>query len=106
MTIIAASAAGMVGRRGGRRDCRFQSPCRESCAVGEMNTEQVQHFRMVRALVSGLDCSGYNSRQWLAEDSKLACTAGRHKIDTAKVSGGLAGALANTEENDSTRELN
>jgi hypothetical protein len=71
--------------------------------VGEMNTEQVQHFPFFRVSVYDPYCPGYNSRQSLAEDLKLACTAGRHKIDNAKVSGGLAEALANTEENDSQR---
>lgn len=54
-------------------------------AVREMPMQQVQHFLIVCALVSDLYCPGYNPRQALAKDSKLAVTALRYKIDTGKL---------------------
>jgi len=54
-------------------------------AVREMSTQEVQHFLIVCALVSDLYCPGYNPRQGLAKDSKLARTALRYKIDPEKV---------------------
>jgi len=55
-------------------------------AVGEMSTQEVQHFLIACTLVSDLYCPGYNPRQALGKDSNLARTAARYKIDTAKVS--------------------
>jgi ParB family chromosome partitioning protein len=54
-------------------------------AVREMSAQQVHHFLIVCALVSDLYCPGYNPRQALAKDSKLARTAARYKIDTGKL---------------------
>ena len=54
-------------------------------AVREMSMQQVQHFLIVCALVSDLYCPGYNPRQALAKDSKLARTALRYKIDPGKL---------------------
>ena len=54
-------------------------------AVREMSMQQVQHFLIVCALVSDLYCPGYNPRQALAKDSKLARTALRYKIDTGNL---------------------
>jgi hypothetical protein len=54
-------------------------------AVREMSTQQVQHSLIVCALVSDLYCSGYNPRQTLATNSKLAVTALRYKIDSGKL---------------------
>ncbi len=63
-------------------------------AVGEMSTQEVQHFLIVCALVSDLYCPGYNPRQALGKDSNLARTAARYKIDTAKVSATVRAELS------------
>ncbi|MGA2605949.1 MAG: ParB/RepB/Spo0J family partition protein [Halobacteriota archaeon] len=63
-------------------------------AVGEMSTQEVQHFLIVCALVSDLSCPGYNPRQALGKDSNLARTAARCKIDTAKVSATVRAELS------------
>ena len=54
-------------------------------AVGQMTPSEVQHFLVVCALVSDLYCPGYDARQQLAKDSKLARAATRYKIDSAKI---------------------
>jgi ParB family chromosome partitioning protein len=64
-------------------------------AVGEMSTQEVQHFLIVCALVSDLYCPGYNLRQALGKDSNLARTAARYKIDTVKVSATVREELSN-----------
>jgi hypothetical protein len=50
-----------------------------------MSMQEVQHFLIVCALVSELYCPGYNPRQALPKDSKLARTALRYKIDPGKL---------------------
>jgi ParB family transcriptional regulator, chromosome partitioning protein len=55
-------------------------------AVREMKPHEVPHFLVVCALVSDLYCPGYNPRQSLAKDTKLARTAARYNIDTTKLS--------------------
>jgi ParB family chromosome partitioning protein len=54
-------------------------------AVRGMNMREVQHFLVVCSLVSDLYCPGFNPHQSLAKDSRLARTATRYKIDTAKL---------------------
>jgi hypothetical protein len=54
-----------------------------------MSMQRVQHFLIVCALVSGLYCPGYNPKQALAKDSKLAVTALRYKIDPGKLAAEL-----------------
>jgi len=54
-------------------------------AVQAMTTADLHRFLLVCALVSDLYCPGYNPRQPLAKDSNLARTAGRYKVDSAKL---------------------
>jgi hypothetical protein len=51
----------------------------------KMSTPEIHHFLLVCALVSDLYCPGYNPRQALAKDSKLARTAMRYKINIPQV---------------------
>ena len=54
--------------------------------VRVMRTQDVQDFLIVCSLVSDLYCPGFNPRDPLAKDSKLALTAARYKVDAAKIS--------------------
>jgi len=54
-------------------------------AVHEMNTSEAYHFLIVCSLVSDLYCPGFNPRQALAKDTKIALMASRYKIDTTKL---------------------
>ena len=63
-------------------------------AVRGMNVQELQHFLLVCALVSDLYCPGYDSRQPLAKDSKLASTAVRYKIDMTKINAAVRQELA------------
>ena len=56
-----------------------------AAAVQAMNAADVNRFLVVCALASDLYCPGYNPRQSLAKDSDLARTAGRYKVDSAKL---------------------
>ena len=53
--------------------------------VREMSAQDLQRFVIVCALVSDVYCPGFNPHQSLAEDSNLARTAARYKIDPAKI---------------------
>jgi len=54
-------------------------------AVQAMKTADLNGSLVVCALVSDLYCPGYNPRQSLEKNSKLARTAARYKIDSAKI---------------------
>lgn len=62
-------------------------------ATREMNAQDLQRFVVVCALVSDLYCPGFNPRQSLANDSNLARTAARYKIDPAKISADVRAEL-------------
>ena len=66
-------------------------------AIREMRTQEIQHLLVVCALVSDLYCPGYNPQQALAKDSKLARTATRYKIDTAKLAAEVRAAFSKKE---------
>jgi len=66
-------------------------------AVQAMTAADVHRFLVVCALVSDLYCPGYDPRQTLAKDSKLASTAARYKINTAKLTTAVREELRNTK---------
>jgi ParB family chromosome partitioning protein len=74
-------------------------------AVREMSTPDVQHFLVVCSLVSDLCCPGYNPRQPLARDSNLAQSAGRYKIDAAKIAAAVRIELSKKKENRQDRTI-
>ena len=65
-----------------------------AAAVLAMKTADLHRFLGVCALVSDLYCPGYNPKQSLAKDSNLARTAGRYKVDLAKVATNVRTELA------------
>jgi hypothetical protein len=64
-----------------------------------MKAADLSHFFVVCALVSDLNCPGYNPRQSLAKDSDLARTAARHRVDTAKMVAAVRAELSKTKTN-------
>jgi hypothetical protein len=56
-----------------------------TAAVQSMKASDVNRFLVVCALVSDLYCPGYAPRQSLSKDSNLVRTAGRYKVDLAKI---------------------
>ena len=54
-------------------------------AVRAMHPQDLQRFLVVCALVSDLYCPGFDPRQSLAKDSKLAQTAARYKVDSGRL---------------------
>ena len=54
-------------------------------AVQAMKAADLNRFLVVCALVSDLYCPGYNPRQSLEKNSRLARTAARYKVDTLKI---------------------
>jgi hypothetical protein len=56
-----------------------------AAAVQSMKAADLNRFLVVCALVSDLYCPGYNPRQSLPNDSNLARTAVRYKIDSLKI---------------------
>jgi len=65
-----------------------------AAAVQAMKTADLNRFLVVCALVSDLYCPGYNPRQSLEKNSNLARTAGRNKIDSAKISEAVRAELS------------
>jgi hypothetical protein len=63
-------------------------------AVREMNTQDLQRFLIVCALVADLYCPAFNPRQSLAKDSNLARTAARYKIDPMKLTADVRAELS------------
>ena len=63
-------------------------------AIQGMKTADLNRFLVVCALVSDLYCPGYDPKQSLAKDSNLARTAGRYKVDLAKVATNVRTELA------------
>ena len=57
-----------------------------TAAVEGMTGADLHRFLVVCALASDLYCPGYNPGQPLAEDSNLASSAVRYKVDSAKIS--------------------
>src|SRR5882724_4001749 len=56
-----------------------------AAAVQAMKLADLNRFLVVCALVSDLYCPGYNARQSLEKNSKLARTAARYRVDVRKV---------------------
>ena len=56
-----------------------------AAVVQAMTAADLHRFLVVCALVSDLYCPGYDPRQTLGKDSKLALTATRYKVDAAQV---------------------
>jgi len=56
-----------------------------AAAIQVMKAADVNRFLVVCALISDLYCPGYNPRQPLAKDSKLARSAGRYKVDPIRI---------------------
>jgi hypothetical protein len=65
-----------------------------TAAVQAMTAADLHRFLVVCALASDLYCPGYNPKQSLAKDSNLARTAGRYKVDLAKVATNVRTELA------------
>jgi hypothetical protein len=81
-----------------------------AAAVQAMTAADLHRFLVVCALVSDLYCPGYNPRQSLAKDSKLARTASRHKVDSAKIATAVREELSKAknkvkDENKPSRKL-
>jgi ParB family chromosome partitioning protein len=62
-------------------------------AVQAMKANDLNRFLVVCALVSDLYCPGYNPRQPLEKNSKLAQIAARYKVDGAKVAAAVRAEL-------------
>ncbi|MFZ0886507.1 MAG: ParB/RepB/Spo0J family partition protein [Candidatus Acidiferrales bacterium] len=69
----------------------------------QMSMPELQHFLVVCALVSDLYCPGYDPRQALAKDSKLARTALRYKIDPEKLAAEVRNELSKKTKGGETR---
>jgi hypothetical protein len=63
-------------------------------AVQNMKIADIYRFLVVCALVSDLYCPGYNPKQTLERDSKLARTAARYKVDTSQMVAGVRTELS------------
>jgi hypothetical protein len=66
--------------------------------IREMDVYVLQRFLAVCALVSDLDCPGFNPRQSLAKHSNLARTAARYKVDVTKVAADVRAELARSRD--------
>jgi hypothetical protein len=62
--------------------------------VQAMTAAELHRLLLVCALASDLYCPGYNPKQSLAKNSNLARTAGRYKVDLAKVATNVRTELA------------
>src|SRR5215467_9064601 len=65
-----------------------------TAAVQAMKAADLNRFLVVCALVSDLYCPGYNPRQSLEKNSNLVRTAGRYKLDAAKIAVGVRAELS------------
>ena len=67
-------------------------------AIPTMSTPEIHDFLLVCALVSDLYCPGYNPRETLGKDSKLARTALRYKINIPQVTAQVRSELSRKEK--------
>jgi hypothetical protein len=67
-------------------------------AIPTMSIPEIHHFLLVCALVSDLYCPGYNPRETLAKDSKLARTAMRYKINIPQVTAQVRSELSRKDK--------
>jgi carbamoylphosphate synthase large subunit len=65
-----------------------------AAAVQGMKAADLNRFLVVCGLVPDLYCPGYNPRQSLEKSSNLARTAGRYKVDSAKIAAAVRVELA------------
>ena len=69
-----------------------------AAAVERMKTADLNRFLIVSALVSDLYCPGYNPRQSLEKNSNLASTAGRYRVDVAKIAAAVQEELSKSKD--------
>ena len=69
-----------------------------TAAVQGMKAGDLNRFLVASALVSDLYCPGYNPRQSIEKDSKLARTAVRYKVDTAKLAAAVRTELSKSKK--------